>query len=589
MYYTYLRPGVTPNSSVYKITLKLYIDCFQNNPGQDDPSEPISVFRKSDNSSYRGSPFTAPKTDEETISYDPNSNPCITNAPSDVCYRLRYYDVTIELQDTPDGYVIAFQRCCRIANIVNLAGNSSGYGATYLCEIPGTSVLPAPENNSSPVYSGNDAVAICAGTSFIFDFSATDSDMDSLVYSLCNAYNGAGQADQVPGCTRCPAPTVAAPPPYNPLQYTGAFSGGSPMGPSVKIDPTTGILSGIAPSSVGQYVVTACVSEYRNGTLINIHRKDIHLRVADCNPLKALLKPDYSYCDDLLANFKNEQFNPPGTVYIWNFGDNTKSDTSLNTSGSIAHQYADTGTYTIKLKAILAGQCLDSTTSLAKVYPGFYPGFLVNGSCKLNPFTFTDTTTAKYGFANKWSWDFGDPAAANDTSHVKIPSWKYTDAGIVQVMLIVQSNKGCVDTVYKDVEVRDKPLITLPFKDTLICNIDTLQLGASSPGPGNYSWSPGPYILNDNTATPLVFPQTTTPYVVTLNDNGCINSETINVRVVSFVTLNPGNDTTICLTDAITLRPSGDGLKYLWAPPATLDDPNKKFRLPNQSVLLHIP
>jgi PKD repeat protein len=91
------------------------------------------------------------------------------------------------------------------------------------------------------------------------------------------------------------------------------------------------------------------------------------------------LKPDYSYCDDLLANFKNEQFNPPGTVYIWSFGDNTKLDTSLTANGNVAHQYADTGTYVIKLKAILAGQCLDSTTSIAKVYPGFYPGFTVAG------------------------------------------------------------------------------------------------------------------------------------------------------------------------------------------------------------------
>ena len=152
---------------------------------------------------------------------------------------------------------------------------------------------------------------------------------------------------------------------------------------------------------------------------------------------------------------------------------------------------------------------------------------------------------------------------------------------MVQVMLIVESSKGCIDTVYKDVEVRDKPLVTVPFKDTLICNIDTLQLSASSTGPGLYSWSPGPYILNGNTATPFVFPKTTTPYTVTLDDNGCVNTEIINVRVVSFVTLDPGPDTTICLTDAISFDLPGDGLKYLRRPkePSII---NKNFQLQSQ-------
>ena len=577
MYYSYIGPGTAAGTSKYKLTLKLYIDCLQNNPGQIDDSEPFSIFRRGNNTLYQG-PVDAPFTHEQKISYDPNANPCILNAPSDVCYRMRYYEATVDLADSPDGYIVAFQRCCRIASIVNLAGNSSAYGATYLCEIPGNNTLAAPEKNSSPVYAGNDAVAICAGTNFTFDFSASDPvDKDSLVYSLCSAYNGGGQGAQSQGCTNCPAPIIASAPPYNSLPYSGNFSGSSPMSLSVSIDAHTGILSGTAPANLGQYVVTACVSEYRKGVLINIHRKDIHLRIADCKPLKALLKPDYSYCDDLLTSFKNEQFNPTGTVYIWSFGDNTKLDTSLDASGRISHQYADTGTYVIKLKAILAGQCTDSTTALARVYPGFYPGFTVFGSCKLNPFTFTDTTKAKYGVASKWRWEFGDPLATNDTSHVNIPSWKYTDAGIVKVTLIVESNKGCIDTVSKDVEIRDRPLITVPFKDTLICDIDTLQLSASSTGPGIYSWAPAPYILNAATPTPLVFPKATTSYSVTLDDNGCVNTETINVRVVSFVTLNPGPDTTICLTDAITLRPSGDGLKYLWSPPATLDDPNKKF------------
>jgi gliding motility-associated-like protein len=228
----------------------------------------------------------------------------------------------------------------------------------------------------------------------------------------------------------------------------------------------------------------------------------------------------------------------------------------------------------VKLKVILAGQCLDSTTTLAKVYPGFYPGFTSLGTCKLTPIQFTDVTKSTYGKVNQWSWDFADPGVNGDTSRRQHPSWLYGSIGFKKVQLIVQSDKGCIDTVYQDVEVRDKPPITLPFKDTLICSIDTLQLRAT--GNGVFSWAPGPTIMNVNSATPLVFPKTTTSYKVTLNENGCISDDLVRVRVVDFVTLNAGPDSTICLSDTVMLRPSSDGLQFSWTPSTTLNDPDIK-------------
>jgi gliding motility-associated-like protein len=557
--YRYLRPGSTANTSLYSLTLKLYIDCTQNSAGQLDTQVFFSVFKKSNNSPYGGE-LTVPMTKDEFIRYDPNSNPCITNPPTDVCYRLRYFETTVELPNDPQGYVISFQRCCRIGGIVNVQPPSNGIGATYMCTIPGTSSLPDAPMNSSPQLQSNDAIAICAGSAFTFDFSATDLENDSLRYTLCEAYIGGSQGS--------PSPRQSAPPPYSSVNYSSGFSGGEPLGSSVKLDPATGFLSGIAPPIVGQYVITACVYEYRRGVLINVHRKDIHLKVSDCNPLKAQLNPEYSFCDDYSVSFWNGQVNPTGTVYTWDFGDGTPVGTSTDPVGFIEHKYADTGTYHLKLTATLAGQCVDNTTSLARVYPGFFPDFNVIGSCKLNPFTFQDRTRTVFGFVDKWSWDFGDETATADSSQLQNPSWKYSTTGFKEVRLIVGTNKGCLDTLYnKDVEVRDKPLINVPFKDTLICSIDTLQLQAS--GLGNFSWSPNisSLILNPNNANPLVFPKTTTLFTVTLDEFGCVNTETVRVRVVDFVTLDAGPDATICLTDPITLQPTGDALKYKWADP----------------------
>ncbi len=580
MYYRWDSANSTSTTMRYIVTLKLYIDCNAQG-GQLDADAPFTIFDLSNNSQYLNR--RVPLTREEFIRYDPNSNPCITNAPTDVCYRLRYYETTVDLPISASGYTIAFQRCCRIQDIQNMPARSNDYGATYKCDIPGTvaGVNRPAYRNSSPLFNPNDAVAICYGSPFTFDFSANDPDGDSIVYRLCSAYNGGGPGNSSNNCLTCAQPDPAAPPPYSAIPYRSPYNGSSPLGINVKLDSKTGLLSGVAPTVEGQYVVTACAYEYRDGKLINVHRKDIHIRVSDCIPLKALLKPDYSYCDDFLVTFKNEQVNPANSVYIWQYGDGTKADTTTDVEGKVQHLFADTGTYTIKLKVILAGQCVDSTTTLAKVYPGFFPNFSITGTCLLKPIQFNDLTTSRYGFANKWSWDFGDETTDEDTSHVKSPSWQYSTVGLKDVQLIVQSNKGCIDTLVLKADIRDKPPITLAFKDTLICSNalvqDTLQLHAA--GNGLFSWTPLVQILRTNTPDPLVFPKTTTTYHVQLNENGCVSDDSVRVRVVPVVTLELGGPITICRTDTFQIKPTTDGLKFTWTTnpsPSPIDNINAK-------------
>ncbi|WP_127126735.1 PKD domain-containing protein [Pseudoflavitalea rhizosphaerae] len=588
--YKFISAGTTPNTSIYEITLKLYIDCNQNAPGQLETEVPITIFRSATNTEDRT--LVAPMSFENFIRYDPNSNPCISNAPTDVCYRLRYFTTRVTLANIPGGYTLAWQRCCRINGIRNVSAPSESYGVTCVANIPGTNIDGVPDayKNSSPQFDPRDAVAICYGSYFTFDFSAIDSDTnsvgklsDSLVYSLCEAYNGGGQGNSWPNV---PNPNPANNPPYYPISYSGSYSGSSPMGPNATIDPKTGILSGIAPSVEGQYVVKACVSEYRNNVLINVHHKEIHLRVSDCIPLRARLKPDYSYCDDFNVTFRNEQVNPAGTMYIWDYGDGSKRDTVFAADGMVRHLYNAPNDYTIKLKVVLAGQCFDSTTTIAKVWPGFKPAFTWRGSCILNPIQFEDRTTTVYGSVSKWQWDFGDETSSSDASTQKNPAWRYSTTGFKSVRLIVESDKGCIDTlVQSNVEIKDKPTITLAFRDTLICSNrpvqDTLQLQAS--GFGVFSWTPTTDLLFPNSGTPLVFPDKTTIYRVSLNENGCINTDSVKVRTISFVTLDAGPDTTICLTDTIQLRPRSDGLRYTWTstPASPIDDANARNPLVN--------
>ena len=59
----------------------------------------------------------------------------------------------------------------------------------------------------------------------------------------------------------------------------------------------------------------------------------------------------------------SEKYCPNAAVGSARFGnDGTAPDTTSDPIGALKHQFADTGTYTIKLKVILAGQCYKSAS-----------------------------------------------------------------------------------------------------------------------------------------------------------------------------------------------------------------------------------
>ncbi len=567
MYYEWLGPGSTPGTDKYRLTLRLFINC-QSVQGQLENEVNIGIFRTQTNTPAGGSPFLAPLVESRMINLT-QPNPCIVN-PSPVCYWLRVFSTTIELPKEPQGYTAIYQRCCRIDDISNLNPNLN-IGASYTCQIHGSSSIGANEHNSNPEFLVKDTVLICQKRPFTLDFGATDADGDSLSYEFAPGYLG--------GSTR--NPVVTDPPPPNQLAalaYRAGFSGTQPLGTGVTIDRKTGVISGIAPAA-GDYVVCVLLKEWRRGVAISEHRKDFIIHIDDrCDFASADLKPSYITCDGFTFSFKNEApASPLIHTYYWDFGIAGRTD-DTSTSPTPGFTFPDAGEYTVKLYVNKGEECSDSATTLMKVYPGFFPGFTVSGSCILLPIQFIDTTKTRYGSVSSWDWDFGDATTQADTSQLQNPSWKYSDTGTKHVQLIVSSSMGCTDTVYQDVPVLSKPLITLPFDDTLICSIDTLQLHAI--GTGNFSWTPNApsLMLQSNTPDPLVFPKTTTIYTVNLDQNGCVNTDSVRVRVVDFVTLDAGNDTTICLTDTITLNPSGDGLYFNWTPASTLD--NTKIKNP---------
>jgi len=562
IHYTYLGPSRTrANYDIYSLRLRLFISC-SSSAGQLEDTVSLAIYRTSDE--YEFDRVTATLSQSYLISLK-SPSPCIVN-PSPVCYWVREFTVIEELPKDPDGYMVVYQRCCRIDGIRNLSPNIN-VGASYFCQIQGTSAIGATGMNSNPDFGVKDTVLICQGKRFKLDYRAADEDGDSLSYEFASGYYGGGMNN----------PVVANPGPpksWQTLVYRNGFSGVRPLGSTVTINRQTGLISGIAPPG-GDYVVCVLVREWRAGIQVSAHRKDFIVHVDDrCDFPSADLDPNYITCNGFDFSFHNEAAASPLIhTYYWDFGvPGQTGDTSIQAIPTFT--FPDTGVYNVKFVVNKDEPCTDSASTLMSVFPGFFPGFSSLGTCILNPVGFTDTTKTKYGTVSSWLWNFGDQTSANDTSNLQNPNWKYSDTGIKNVQFIVANSKGCKDTVNQAVHMTDKPPIFFPFRDTLICNIDTLQLHAE--GFGTFTWTPPANIINPDTADPLVYPKSTTYYTVTLNQSGCVNQDSLRVRVVDHVTLNPGNDSTICLGDTIRLNPSGDGLYFAWSPASSLDNPDLK-------------
>ena len=563
--YTYLGPGANPNTSKYEITVRQYLDC-KSTQGQRDADVYLGIFDGGTNQLLTSPSITIPLSGTDM----PNKtdfSPCLSKPNPIVCYIIDRYTTTIDLPDNAAGYILAVQRCCRILGIKNMAGNSNDIGITYTTRIPGTINGINYSNNKSPVFAQKDTVVVCYNSPFTFDFSATDADGDVLTYAFCDGLTGGDNTQ--PGAR--PNPPTTPPPPFQPISYGAGFSGSSPMGPTVTIDPQTGIISGIAPSATGDYVVAVCASEYRNGVFIGVTKKEIHVTVANCSLSGAALKPSYITCNGTTLSFQNESTSPNITSYLWDFGIpslTTDTSTSPTPTYDFLKSGKDSGTFTVKLKVASSGGCQDSATSVVQVYPGFVPAFNVTGTCFLNTYQFKDASTTKYGLVNSWKWNFGDSTTLADTANSKDSAWKYPGPTSASVRLIVTNTKGCIDTVIQNLAVVDKPTLSLPFRDTLICSIDTLALRVNSLT-GTILWTPinGPNktrILNSSSATPLVFPRDTTKYYVTVNDNGCTNTDSVTVNVLQFISVKAGVDTGICKTDSFRLHPVSAALSYQW-------------------------
>ena len=121
--------------------------------------------------------------------------------------------------------------------------------------------------------------------------------------------------------------------------------------------------------------------------------------------------------------------------------------------------------------------------------------------------------------------------------------------------LVEVFNNGCSDTDEVEVVVNDIPTANAG-DDTEICQGSTATLTAE--GGSGYQWNTG-----ETTQSIEVSPDTTTTYSVEVFDNGCSDTDEVEVVVNDIPTANAGDDAEICQGSTATLTAEG-GSSYQW-------------------------
>ena len=549
--YEYVGAGTTANTSIYKITVYVFYSCTATGPRGVD----VGIYDGVTNSLISKKSFQT-ETAEGSVNkttFSPCLSPKPTAGTGNTCYLIDTYEETVTLNNNSNGYLIGVNTSGhRVDNLMNIV-NSGNTSLAMWARIPGTINGVDYHTNSSPVFLFKDTVIICYGGYFEYQFTAVDNiDHDSLYYSFGNGHDGASVST----------------PPYPSVTYSSPYSAKFPLGSKVTIDESTGLISGIAPVSTGEYIIDVYVKEWRNGILIDSIKKELQIDVNDCTLLSAELQKVYVNCDSFTLSFQNLSTASNITNYVWNFGDTLSAS---NTSGIpvVSHTFTKAGDYTLSLHVSNNDGCNNTATAKVKVYPGFTPSFKTIGSCYQSPIEFLNTTYAKYGIVNSWEWNFGDPrfaaTADSNVSYLANPSHYYGKPQTATVIMQVGSSVGCFGSDTMQVVINDKPYISLfPQTDTVICDKDSLKIIAQTTAT-IFSWSPQINMIDSTTLTPIVFPKTNTVYTLTAKQGGCVDTASVKVNAVHYITVSFNPDTIhACKKDSILMKPKTLASSFLW-------------------------
>ena len=235
-------------------------------------------------------------------------------------------------------------------------------------------------------------------------------------------------------------------------------------------------------------------------------------------------------CEDSPIQFTDGTSLSSGTIISWNwtFGDGTP----LNSVQNPVHTYTSYGSYFVTLIVESNNGCIDTVIKEVSVSPVPSVNFSFTDQCLNNPVPFTSITSVVNGSVVNYFWNFGDGSPVinvQDTSH------NYALPGIYTVMLIAETNAGCVDTSIHQVEVKRLPVAAFSNNNPCVNNTVYFTDNSSLLNGTISSWQ---WDFGDSTSSVLQNPSHVytiagnyTVTLIVLGSNGCVDTLNQNIFI----------------------------------------------------------
>lgn len=198
------------------------------------------------------------------------------------------------------------------------------------------------------------------------------------------------------------------------------------------------------------------------------------------------------------------------------------------------------------------------------------------------PYTAHFNNTSSGGVTFHWS--FGD----GGTSTAQNPDHTYTLAGTYVITLIASDSATCntSDTISRTYTLLSNNPVSLPAETMCLSNSVQIGYPPTSDTSITYTWSPTTFLTDPHASNPYAAPPVTTTYTVVVSNGFCTASVSQVVTVVN-LSVNAGNDTTVCETDLILRANSyGNADYFIWSSNVLFGD-TLNTSLTDSTISLH--
>jgi len=243
----------------YKVTLKLYFNCFHEDFHK---QQPITIHE-----SMANVQTAELNMDLDSVYSSTEYLNVSCEMAQEQCLKIATYSASVELKNLAGGYNITWGTGCWDFSVTNL-DNLEMQGLAMVLHIP---FSDDQKVNSSPIFTSLPQVLTCPQKIMNINSSAMDQDGDKLTYQLIHPFTyeqvnnlGNNKHDDIFPGQESYKPLIVGRPPFKQLKYALGYGFNNPFGKSAfSIDKETGSMN-LEAAEAGKYLVGIGVSEYRN-------------------------------------------------------------------------------------------------------------------------------------------------------------------------------------------------------------------------------------------------------------------------------------------------------------------------------------